>query len=120
MWGGVGGGSLKPQAWLFSGGGGGRATAREWRRPGPWPSHKMDTQRDQDAEYGRKRRSTQGGRTQGIQRDLRRSKSQGPKGTWVQAEVIKGRGKRTWDTAVDAGMRHGAQRRATEDGGWQV
>ena len=39
-----------------------RATAREWRRPGPWPSLEMDTQRDQYAEDDRKRRSTQRGR----------------------------------------------------------
>ena len=45
---------------------------------------------------------------------------QGTTGTWVQAEGGKGGGEPARETAVDEGMRSGAQGQASEADGWRV
>ena len=45
---------------------------------------------------------------------------QGITGTWEQAKGRKGGGSQSWYTASDAGMWHGAQRRAMEAFGWRM
>ena len=70
-----------------------------------WTPRKSKTQRM----TGSGTEHEEGHRTQGRRRDPRQENPQGLKGTWVQDEGGNRGGKRTRDTAVDAGTRRGEQ-----------
>ena len=93
-----------------------RATAREWRRPGPWPSLEMDTQRDQYAEDDRKRRSTWSEKRSKRDGEIRTNKPLENVRDLVAGRGRKGGGKRTRDNGR---CRHATRGSETSGRGWQ-
>ena len=99
----------------------GTATAREWRRPGLSPlrakTHPIWNQSPEDD----RRRSTTNGSKDGKKMWDRGTNdewnSQGPKGTWAQAE--EGKGGLT-DAGHSSRSIHAAQVVETSGGGWRV